>query len=193
MPTRAALLLLLATLAGCQAGNPYTADRLPYPPPPADPASAPAADPGSYPPPARSFALHSHWQWLEPVDEQLAGIVSGELDQRGLRPASALSPATLGLRVQQSSATRQRLVYDDPWLGVGYGHFHRHYGYWGGAPFPLVHTVTYRVVEVQMEFFDAASGEPLWSGAGTAELAGSGTSEALRRAIRRALDGFPPP
>jgi len=196
MPVRAPTLLLLAALAGCQSSNPYTASRLPYPPAPLDPATARQADPGSYPPATRDFGQYRHWQWAAEVDEVLAGIVSAELDRRGLRPASAQNPATLSLRVYQRSATRQRQVYDDPYLGAGLGYYHHRYGYWGGMPYyPLVRTVTYRVEEVQLEFFDARSGETVWQAAGEAEQVGRGTAGAgaLRRAVRRALDGFPPP
>ena len=196
MPVRAPTLLLLAALAGCQSSNPYTASRLPYPLPPQDPATAREADPGSYPPATRDFGLYRHWQWAEEVDEVLAGIVSAELDQRGLRPASVQSPATLSVRVQQRSATRQRQTYDDPYLGAGLGYYHHRYGYWGGMPYyPLVRTVTYQVEEVQLEFFDARSGELVWEAAGEAEQTGRGAAAAdtLRRAVRQALDGFPPP
>lgn len=196
MPVRAPALLLLAALAGCQSSNPYTASRLPYPLPPEDPATARQADPGSYPPATRDFGQYRHWQWAAEVDEVLAGIVSAELDRRGLRPASAQSPATLSVRVQQRSATRQHQVYDDPYLGAGLGYYRHRYGYWGGMPYyPLVRTVSYRVEEVQLEFFDAHSGEAVWQAAGEAEQTGRGAAAAdtLRRAVRRALDGFPPP
>ena len=195
MSARVPLLLLLAALAGCQTSNPYTASHQPYPPAPLDPATARHADPGSYPPATRDFGQYRHWQWAEEVDELLAGIVSAELDQRGLRPGSAQSPATLSLRAYQRSAIRQRQTYDDPYLGAGLGYYHHHYGYWGGMPIPLVRTVTYRVEEVQLDFFDARSGERVWQAVGEAEQSGRGaaSADALRRAVRQAPDGFPPP
>ena len=98
MSVRAPTLLLLAAIAGCQGSNPYTASHLPYPPAPLDPTTVRQADPGSYPPDIRDFGQYRHWQWAEEVDELLAGIVSAELDRRGLRPASAQSPATLRCR-----------------------------------------------------------------------------------------------
>lgn len=191
---RAPPLLLLAALAGCQSGNPYTASSLPYPPTPPDPAAVRQADPASYPPAERDFGQYRNWQWAEAVDDLLAGVVSAELDRRGLRPATTQSPATLSLRVSQRTATRQRQTYDDYYLGAGFGHYHPHYGYWGGAPYLLLRTVTYRVEEVQLEFFDTRSGERVWQSFGEAEYGGRHAAAApLRRAVRQALDGFPPP
>ncbi|MCQ4346126.1 DUF4136 domain-containing protein [Pseudomonas stutzeri] len=192
MPVRPAVLILCAALAGCQA-NPYSASRVPYPPPPTDPGTARMLDPGSYPAGTPSFARHRNWQWHAPLDATLAEIVGGELERRGLRPATASNPATLSLLVHQRSVIRQRLVYDDPWLDVGYRRFHRRYGYWAGAPYPPTRSVTYRVVEVELVFFDASGGEPLWRGTGSATLDGRRQADALRQALRRALDGFPPP
>lgn len=195
MPVRAPALLLLAALAGCQAGNPYRASHQPYPPPPADPATARQADPGSYPAAPRDFARYRSWQWATPADEPLAGIVGSELDRRGLRPATAQQPADLHLRAERRTATRQQQVYDDPYFGAGYGHYSHHRGYWGGAGYPLLRTVSYRVEEVRLELFDARSGERVWHGRGEAE-SGAGAAarrDALRRAVRQALSGFPPP
>ena len=191
-------LLLLAALAGCQGANPYQASHLPYPAAPHDPAVAHQADPGSYPSGgARDFAHYRSWQWQAPAGEPLAEIVSAELDQRGLRPATAQSPAGLLVRAQQHSATRQQQVYDDPYFGAGYGSFGHHAGYWGGAgyPYPMVRTITYQIEEVQLEFFDARSGAAVWSGSGEAEAGHDEASRtaSLRRAVHQALSGFPPP
>lgn len=190
MLQRLCLLALLASLVACQGSNPYQVERLPYPPA-GDPLATRQADPGSYPP-QREFGYHSHWQWAEPVEAALGEIVSAELDRRGLRPASAQSPASLALRVQRASFSRQRLLYDDFYLGAGFGHFHDHHGYWTGAPYRPLRSVSERVEQVQLEFLDAGSGVPLWQGTGEAVRDGR-EADALRRAVRRALDGFPPP
>lgn len=192
MAVRAPTLLLLVLLSGCQSGNPYTASHLPYPPPPRDPATALQVDPGSYPATPRDFAQYRTWQWAAAVGEPLAGIVGAELDQRGLRPATAQNPATLSVRAQQRSVTRQQQIYDDPYFDAGYGHYSHHHGYWGGTGYPLVRTISYRVDEVQLELFDARSGEHVWSGSGEAE-SGRARDDSLRRAVRQALSGFPPP
>ena len=153
------------------------------------------ADPGSYPPATRDFGLYRHWQWAAEVDDLLAGIVSAELDQRGLRPASAQSPATLSVRVQQRTTTSQRQTHDDPYLGAGLGYYHHRYGYWGGMPdYPLVRTVTYRVAEVQVVHDNrhgtdpstgpAASARPAtrnWLGIPSAECASGAEKPAWRK------------
>lgn len=197
MSARAPVLLLLAALAGCQSANPYRASHQPYPPAPLDPAAARQADPGSYPAGVpHDFGRYRHWQWAEHMAEPLAGIVSAELDQRGLRPASAQQPADLYLRAQQHSVTRQQQVYDYPYLDAGYGYYGHHPGYWGAATYPLVRTVTYQVEEVQLEFFDPRNGALVWTSSGEATRGTSddrSQSDTLRRAVRRALSGFPPP
>lgn len=197
MSVRVLPLLLLAAVAvaGCQSANPYRAAHQPYPPAPADPAAARRADPGSYPPDAaRDFARYRHWAWAAPAEEPLAGMLSAELDQRGLRPASAQAPADLQLRASRRRVTRQEQVYDYPYLNGGY--YGGPPGYRGAAGYPLVRTVTYRVEEVQLEMSDPRTGARLWSGSGAAPLDGSdprSADAALRRAVRQALGGFPPP
>lgn len=192
MSVRALPLLLCVAVAGCQSANPYRAAHQAYPPAPADPTTVRRADPGSYPPDAvRDFAAYRHWAWAAPSEEPLAGMLSAELDQRGLRPATAQAPADLLLRASRQRSVRQEQVYDYP-PGGYYGAYP---GYWGAAGYPP-RTVSYPVEEVRLEMLDPRSGARLWFGSGAAPLDGDdprSADAALRRAVRQALGGFPPP
>ena len=147
MSVRALPLLLCVAVAGCQSANPYRAAHQAYPPAPADPATVRRADPGSYPPDAvRHFAAYRHWAWAAPSEEPLAGMLSAELDQRGLRPATAQAPADLLLRASRQRSVRQEQVYDYP----SGGYYGAYPGYLGAAGYPP-RTVSYRDEGVRLE------------------------------------------
>ncbi|WP_028241294.1 DUF4136 domain-containing protein [Stutzerimonas azotifigens] len=195
-----AVILLGLGLAACQSHNPYEPEAAPIPPAPASlpPASA------TYPAAPVDFSSYRYWQWRTPPaatgiigSETLQEIVSGALDQHGLRPAPAGTEQALAISAALRSETRVRQVYDDyggfsGYYGSGY-YGHPGVGLWGSPPL-RVRQYQEEVAVVHLEFHDAASGRLLWSN--RAEARGGDSQrerqEALREAVRQALEGFPP-
>ncbi|MFC3609501.1 DUF4136 domain-containing protein [Stutzerimonas tarimensis] len=179
-------------LIGCQSVNPYDGPSTPPP--------AASAAPTAYPATAADFSGYRSWSWRSSPagsgvlgPEQVAEMVSGALDQRGLRPAPAGQRGDLEIAVDVRRETRQRQVHDriDPYYGHG---LHRggHYGYdrFGViASRPMVRTYTEQVTAVQLQLFDAGDGQSLWR---TQASSTGSHPDALREALRRALDDYPP-
>lgn len=193
------LLLLVVVLAACQSHNPYTAQSNPLPPAPA-PASS-QLDLSAYPAPARDYARYRSWTWRD--GQQPAGsawassalvqeALSNALDQRGLRPAQPGSAADLEVSTEMHLERRIRQVREDYGGYYGHGRYWHDYGLWGSAP--LVRTYEEEVLIVRIDLFDAQDGQPLWSG--SAEMLSAGRqaerSKALRAALQRALENYPP-
>lgn len=204
MPYRPMLVLVCLALAACQRDNPYVASSNPLPPAP--PHAAGTFDASAYPAPARDYGRYRSWAWRNgqlPAGSayadaaQVADAVSNALDQRGLRPARAargdlLVSAALHLerRLQQ-----YRDDYYDPYYGgVGYGHspWGNRYGVYGSVP--IVRSYEIEVMVVRLDLYDAASGQPVWSASAEAASKGSESerADALREAVKKALDGYPP-
>ncbi|MGG2395758.1 DUF4136 domain-containing protein [Pseudomonas sp. SH1-B] len=186
-------LLILPILVACQSQNPYQAESRSMPPAP--PAAANTFDHSAYPAAQRDYGRYRSWSWLDgraPGGEQLAESVSAGLDQYGLRP-SLNGPGDLLVSARISQETRQRQYYDD--VGGYYGagsHWDRRYGAWGSVP--IVRTYEQKVAVVRIELIDPRDRQVVWSGSGEA-VAGkdqSAQAEAVRVAIRAALDGYPP-
>lgn len=206
MPYRLTLCVLCLALAACQNGNPYVASSRPLPPAPAQAAST--FDASAYPAPARDYGRYRSWSWrngqlpagsayTDPAE--LADAVAGALDQRGLRPARNASSDLLvsaNLHLEQ----RLRQVRDDYYPydnygGIGYnryGGYRNGYGVYGSVP--IVRTYQVEVMVVRLDLFDAGSGQPVWSA--SAETTSQGSpgerARALRDAVHKALDGYPP-
>lgn len=193
------LLLLLPVLAACQSSNPYTAQSSPLPPAP--PQAAQHLDLSAYPAPARDYARYRSWTWLD--GQQPAGsawassalvqeALSNALDQRGLRPAQPGSAADLEVSTEMHLERRIRQVREDYGGYYSHGRYWHDYGLWGSAP--LVRTYEEEVLIVRIDLFDARDGQPLWSG--SAEMLSAGRqaerSKALRAALQRALENYPP-
>ena len=93
-----------------------------------------------------------------------------------------------------------RRVYDDYGYGGNYGGAYGRgpYGrdYYGGyASAPIVRTYEEQVLVVRIELLDGASRQPVWSGSAEARAGGDSPSanrEALRDAVNRALEKYPP-
>ncbi|GGU59808.1 lipoprotein [Pseudomonas laurentiana] len=206
MPYRpvAASLICLA-LAGCQGGNPYVATSLPIPPAPAH--AGGTFDASAYPPASRDYAHYRSWSWrngqlpagstlADPA--QLAEVVSNALDQRGLRP-SREQPADLQVSASLGLEKRLRQVREDDYpyggygySGYGYGHHHNGYGMYTSVP--IVRTYEIEVLVVRLDLFDASNGQPVWSASAEAANASSeqDRTDALRNAVNKALEGYPP-
>ncbi len=196
--------LLGLSLAACQGSNPYTNDSAPIPPaPPIEQIQSP-----TYPAAPQDFSSYRSWSWRNPPAgtaslgaEELQQMISGALDQRGLRPAPTGAKGDVMLSASAQMETRVRQVYDDygPRVGVGAGRyggygpgFNSGYGFGGSAP--VVRNYEEEVVTVRIEMIDSASGQTVWSNRAEAR-SGDGQAErkdAAREAVNRALADYPP-
>ena len=194
---RVVLLLLCLGLTACQGPNPYTAQSKPLPPAPAHTGSQ--LDLSAYPAPARDFARYRNWAWREqPAGSAWASsalvqeALSNALDQRGLRPAQPGSAADLEVSTEMHLERRIRQVVDHYGGYYGHGRYWHDYGLWGSAP--LARTYVEEVLVVHIDLFDAQDGQLLWRG--SAEMLSDGSqaerTKALRAALRRALENYPP-
>lgn len=185
-------IFILPLLAACQSQNPYQAESLPMPPAP--PEAATTFDRSAYPAAPRDYGRYRSWSWLEgrtPAND-LADSISAGLDQYGLRPALN-GPGDVLVSARISQETRLRQYQDN--LGGYYGtgsHWDRHYGAYGSVP--IVRTYEQKVAVVRIELIDPRDRQVVWSGSGEA-VAGkdqAAQADAMRVAIRAALDGYPP-
>ncbi|BCX65992.1 DUF4136 domain-containing protein [Pseudomonas izuensis] len=203
MKSRSGLLVICLGLFACQGSNPYVASSNPIPPAP--PQAANTFDRSAYPAPTRDYGRYRSWAWLNghlppgnawADSAQVAEAVSNALDQRGLRPLHDNRPADLFVSADLRLETRLRQVQDDYGYG-GYGGYNRYgygpgYGMYGSAP--IIRTYQEQVVVVQVDMFDAQSGQPVWSS--SAETSHRGTqseqADAIRKAVEKAMSAYPP-
>lgn len=193
-------LLAVALLVGaCQSPNPYKADSRPLPPAP--PGAATTFDSSAYPAPPRDFGRYRSWTWLDgqlpagnnwATPEQMANLISSGLDQHGLRQAR--NPGQADLMVSASLRYERRLRQYDDYGGAYYGGgpWRDQYGAW--ATVPIVRTYEEQVTVVYLQFYDAHDNQPVWSSSGEAYANGnrSDSVNALREAVKDALDDYPP-
>jgi len=193
---RLAALTLCLALGACQSANPYRAESLPLPAPPESGSVAPAAP--------RDHADYRDWAWQDdrPPDGgaglegwQVRESLSAALDQRGLRPAAPGARADLRVSLRLELERRLRLYedyYGDFGGYYGHGRYWDRYGAWGGIP--VVRHYEEEVLAVHVELYDGGDGRLRWSGSAEAYPGDdrSGRAKALREALRRALEGFPP-
>ncbi|HEY1028731.1 MAG TPA: DUF4136 domain-containing protein [Pseudomonas sp.] len=192
-------LLLLPLLAACQSRNPYQAESLPMPPAP--PGAATTFDRSAYPAAPRDYGRYRSWSWdggrapsgaAWAGGEQLADSVSAGLDQYGLRPSlDGQGDLLVSARISQETRLRQYQDNIGGYYGAG-SHWDRRYGAWGGVP--VVRTYEQKVAVVRIDLIDPRDRQVVWSGSGEA-VAGTdqaAQADAVRVAIRAALDGYPP-
>lgn len=204
MSIRVLLPLLCLGLAACQSSNPYTSESAPIPPaPPIEQIQSP-----TYPAAPQDFSSYRSWSWRNPPAgtaslgaEELQEMISGTLDQRGLRPAPTGAKGDVQINASARMETRVRQVYDDysPRVGVGAGRyggygpgFNSGYGFGGSAP--VVRNYEEEVVTVRIEMIDSASGQTVWSNRAEARSGGNQAErkDAAREAVNRALADYPP-
>ncbi|VVO55419.1 hypothetical protein PS903_00505 [Pseudomonas fluorescens] len=206
MKSRSGLLVICLGLAACQGSNPYVATSNPLPPAP--PQAANTFDRSAYPAPPRDYGRYRSWAWLDgrlppgtawADSAQVAEAVSSALDQRGLRPLHDNRQADLFVSADLRLETRLRQVRDDyGYYGGGYGGYggYNRYGSGYGVynTVPIVRTYQEQVVVVQVDLFDAQSGQPVWSS--TAETSQRGSqgaqTDAIREAVEKAMSAYPP-
>jgi hypothetical protein len=193
-----ALLLCSLILAACQSPNPYTAQALPMPAAPAS--AAQTFDRSSYPAAARDYALYRSWAWQNGQlpsgagwadSAQIAEMLVDSLDQQGLRAAQNGSKPDLLVSSQVRMERRQVQDYDRG--GAYYGNSPYGDTYGVGGSVPLRRSYTQNVLIVTVQFFDATSGQPIWSD--SAENISSDEqaerSKILRKTLQQALRSYP--
>ena len=186
-------IFILPLLAACQSQNPYQAESLPMPPAP--PEAATTFDRSAYPAAPRDYGRYRSWSWLDgraPGGDQLADSVSAGLDQYGLRPAlNGPGDVLVSARISQETRLRQYQDNVGGYYGTG-SHWDRRYGAYGSVP--IVRTYEQKVAVVRIELIDPRDRQVVWSGSGEA-VAGkdqAAQADAMRAAIRSALNGYPP-
>jgi hypothetical protein len=129
----------------------------------------------------------------------VAEAVSSALDQRGLRPLHDNRQADLFVSADLRLETRLRQVRDDyGYYGGGYGGYggYNRYGSGYGVynTVPIVRTYQEQVVVVQVDLFDAQSGQPVWSSSAETSQRGSqgAQTDAIREAVEKAMSAYPP-
>jgi hypothetical protein len=203
MKSRSGLLVICLGLAACQGSNPYVASSNPIPPAP--PGAAKVFDRSAYPAAPHDYGRYRSWAWLDghlppgttwADPAQVAEVVSNALDQRGLRPLHDNRPADLFVSANLHQETRWRQQQDDyGYYGAGYGgynHYGNGYGMYGSVP--IVRTYQEQVLVVQVDLYDAGTGQPVWSGSAETGQSGSQSeqADALRKAVEKAMSAYPP-
>ena len=199
MKSHSGVLLFCLGLAACQGSNPYVATSNPLPPAP--PQAAKTFDRSAYPAAPRDYGRYRSWAWLDghlppgtawADSAQIAEAVSNALDQRGLRPLHDNRPADLFVSADLRMETRLRQVQDDYGYYGGYGGYGPGYGMYGSVP--VVRTYSEQVVVVQVDMYDAKSGQPIWSSSAETGNRGSESerADAIREAVEKAMSAYPP-
>lgn len=203
------LLLISAApliLFGCQASNPYQAEGLPLPSAPA--AAATYFDASAYPAQV-NIKNYQYWCWNDQdltqrhaayTQDTAHNILAEQLEQYGLRPASATRQCEL--KVQLSSQHSQRVRYDDynhPSANLGYGYAGRHsyhdrHGYSGiGMSVPITpRTYTEYFQQLTLNLTDVQTGQVVWRGQSEASSNQNAqvSEQGLRDAINSMLDSY---
>ena len=203
MKSRSGLLVICLGLAACQGSNPYVASSNPIPPAP--PGAAKVFDRSAYPAAPRDYGRYRSWAWLDgrlppgtnwAYSAQVAEVVSNALDQRGLRPLHDNRLADLFVSANLHLETRLLQQQDDyGYYGGGYGgynHYGSGYGMYGSVP--IVRTYQEQVLVVQVDLYDAGTGQPVWSASAETGQSGSQSeqADALRKAVEKAMSAYPP-
>ncbi|WP_085727456.1 DUF4136 domain-containing protein [Pseudomonas sp. R37(2017)] len=199
MKSHSGVLVFCLGLAACQGANPYVATSNPLPAAP--PQAANTFDRSAYPAAPRDYGRYRSWAWLDghlPAgtawadSAQVAEAVSNALDQRGLRPLHDNRPADLFVSADLRLETRLRQVRDDYGYYGGYGGYGPGYGMYGSVP--VVRTYSEQVVVVQVDMYDAKSGQPIWSSSAETGNRGSESErvDAIREAVEKAMSAYPP-
>ena len=157
--------------------------------------------------PTRDFSAYRAWGWQEPAlqyrpddpriksgltEQRIRAAIAEQLDQQGLRPATAGKAADLKVqawyivdqRTQQYTTTSG--AWGNPW-----------YGYWGGPMFTDTRTIDYQVGTLQIDLYDAADGKLVWRGSAEQTLSNrQGPPEqragSMRELVTRVLSQYPP-
>ena len=167
--------------------------------------------------PAVDFAKFRTWAWKDPAvqyqpnnpmlrsdltEQRIVQAISGQLDQRGLRPAAAGSKPDLQVQAWLIVANRQEQVvtnygYGGPWGGPWGGYWGGPWeGYWGAPMYNETRNVVYQVGTLQIDLIDAKDGKLVWRGSAEKVIDSSPTpserSAAINEAVTKILSTYPP-
>ena len=167
--------------------------------------------------PAVDFAKFRSWAWKDPAvkyqpnnpmlrsdltEQRILQAISGQLDQRGLRPAAAGSKPDLQVQAWLIVANRQEQVvtnygYGGPWGGPWGGYWGGPWeGYWGAPMYNETRNVVYQVGTLQIDLIDAKDGKLVWRGSAEKVIDSSPTpterSAAINEAVTKILSTYPP-
>ncbi|CZT31056.1 DUF4136 domain-containing protein [Pseudomonas cerasi] len=158
----------------------------------------------------RDFGGYRSWSWKEPAvqyqpdndprlksdltEQRLRQSIGDQLDQRGLRMATAGARPDLKVQAWLIVENRQQTVSTNygggwnPWGG---------YGYWNGPMNTETRSVDYKVGTVQIDMFDGKDGKLVWRGSTERILndnAGSPSErdQAMRTTVAKILEQYPP-
>ncbi|MFW0758540.1 DUF4136 domain-containing protein [Pseudomonas sp. H11T01] len=157
---------------------------------------------------SRDFAAYRSWSWKEPAlqyrpddpriksdltEQRIRQAVSEQLDQRGLRPATAGTKGDLNVQTYLIVENRQQQVttsyggsaWGGPWNG-----------YWGGPMYNETRNVSYKVATIQIDMLDGKDGKLVWRGSDEQMLSSTPNpadrSAAIHATVGRILANYPP-
>lgn len=157
---------------------------------------------------SRDFAAYRSWVWQEPAlqyrpddpriksdltEQRIRQAVTGQLDQRGLRPAQGSSQGDLKVQTYLIVENRQQQIttnYGGAWGGY-WGN------YWGGPMYNETRSVDYKVATIQVDMFDAKDGKLVWRGSAEQIMNNYPPSpeeraSAIQKTVTNALSNYPP-
>lgn len=157
---------------------------------------------------SRDFAAYRSWVWKEPAlqyrpndpriksdltEQRIRQAVTGQLDQRGLRPAQGSSKGDLQVQTYLIVEDRQQQIttnYGGAWGGY-WGN------YWGGPMYNETRSVDYKVATIQIDMFDGKDGKLVWRGSAEQIMNNYPPSpeernSAIRETVTNALSNYPP-
>lgn len=159
--------------------------------------------------PNRDFAAYHSWRWQEPAvqykpddprinsdltSQRIRAAVSEQLEQRGLREATANTPSDLTVQVwlivdnrQQQVSTQVGGSWGDPWGG----------GFWGGPRYVETRNLDYQTGTLQIDLLDGADGKLVWRGSAEQVLRNrqpspSEREASIRSTVSKVLSQYPP-
>lgn len=157
---------------------------------------------------SRDFGGYRSWSWKEPgvqyqpddpriksdlTEQRIRQSVSAQLDQRGLRMATAGGRADVQVQAWLIVENRQQLVSTN--YGGGWGPWGG-YGNWGGPVSSETRSVDYTVTTVQIDLFDGKDGKLVWRGSTERILnqdnAPNARETAIRQTVAKILEQYPP-
>lgn len=157
----------------------------------------------------RDFASYQSWSWQTPAltyspddpriksdltEQRIRDAVTDQLEQRGLRAASANTQGDLSVQVAMIVDDRQNLLttnYGGGWNNAWGG------GYWGGPMYTETQTVDYKVGTLQVDLYDGKDKKLVWRGSDQQIMPRNALSPAeretaIRETVTKVLSQYPP-
>lgn len=157
----------------------------------------------------RDFGGYRSWAWKEPgvqyqpddpriksdlTEQRIRQSVNEQLDQRGLRMATAGTHPDLKVQAWLVVEDRQQLVSTH--YGGGWGPWGGGYGGWGGPITSETRSVDYKVSTLQIDLLDGKDGKLVWRGSTerivNQDNAPNAREAAIRQTVAKILEQYPP-